>query len=265
MRGGVLAGIGKWGQIGLAGAISSRIGQRGTIFVLRNRHREPEWMDQPGLDPELHQNALAGLGRINAVSRSPAVLWPEIRRLAARLRQPLRMLDLACGGGDVILSLARRAQRHGLNLRLDGCDISPQAIRYAEERARGSGLDYVSFFELDALRQPLPDGYDVIACSLFLHHLSEADARQLLKKMAAAAQHLVLVNDLRRSRTGYALAWAGCRLLSRSPVVHVDGPRSVAAAFTVNELRTLAASSGLANPTVMRRWPQRMLLVWNRE
>jgi 2-polyprenyl-3-methyl-5-hydroxy-6-metoxy-1,4-benzoquinol methylase len=170
------------------------------------------------------------------------------------------MLDVACGGGDAILSLGRWARREGCDLQIDG----PVALRIAEQRARGAGLDRFGFFELDALRQPLPEGYDVIACSLFLHHLSDEDAGQLLKKMAAAARHLVLVSDLRRNAIGYALGWLGCRLLTRSPVVHVDGPRSVAAAFTDGELRALAASSGLAGVTVVRRWPQRMLLVWKR-
>lgn len=236
----------------------------GSITLLTHRKLEPERMDQPGLDPELHQQALAGLQRVNAISGTAGVLWPEIRRLAARLKRPIRMLDVGCGGGDVILSLAGRARRRGLDLRVDGCDISPVALRCAGERARGGGFDRVSFFELDALRQPLPEGYDVIACSLFLHHFSDADAGQLLKKMAAAARHLVLVSDLRRGAAGYALAWLGCRLLTRSPVVHVDGPRSVAAAFTETEFKALAAASGLTGAIVRRRWPQRLLLVWER-
>ena len=222
-------------------------------------------MDQPDLDPELHRQALAGLRRINAISRSAAILWPEIRRLATQRPTPLRMLDIACGGGDVILSLARRAQREGLDLRIDGCDISPLALQCARQRARSAGLDEVSFFERDALQQPLPDAYDVISCSLFLHHLCDEDAGRLLEKMGKAARHLVLVNDLRRSAAAYGMAWLGCRLLTRSPVVHVDGPRSVAAAFTMGEMKALAAASGLAGAAVRRCWPQRMLLVWKRE
>jgi len=48
------------------------------------------------------------------------------------------------------------------------------------------------------------------------------------------------VNDLCRSPLTQALVGLGCRALSRSPVVHVDGPRSARAAWTVAELRELA-------------------------
>ena len=231
---------------------------------INSRRREPELMDQPGLDADLHRQALSGLARVNLLSRSAASLWPEIRNLAQRLSRPIRVLDVASGGGDVALVIARRAARRGLEVRVEGCDLSPVAVAYARERAEGSGVRNVGFFQLDALQSSWPEGYDAVTCSLFLHHLSESDAQRLLQKMAETARHLVLVNDLRRSRTGYALAWLGCRILSRSAVVHNDGPLSVAAAFTMGELRELAMRSGLVGATVIRRWPQRMLLVWKR-
>ena len=86
----------------------------------------------------------------------------------------------------------------------------------------------VRFFNLDVLNEPIPAGYDVVTCSLFLHHLDEADACSFLRKAADAAGRLLLVNDLVRGPVGYLLAWSGCRLLSRSPVVWHDGPVSVA-------------------------------------
>jgi hypothetical protein len=101
-------------------------------------------------------------------------------------------------------------------------------------------------------------------CSLFLHHLSDGDARDLLGKMAQATTRLVLVNDLRRTQLGYALAWWGGRLITRSPIVHVDGPLSVAAAFTTAEALAMAEQSGLGGATIAHRWPQRFLLRWER-
>jgi 2-polyprenyl-3-methyl-5-hydroxy-6-metoxy-1,4-benzoquinol methylase len=230
--------------------------------VLEQRNPQPELMDQPDLDPERHRHALRGLRRINALSGSAGILWPAIADYV-RTRKPnrVRVLDVACGGGDVAVALARRARRQKLDVGVTGCDISPVAVEAARRLAPDGA---VPFFRLDVLREPLPNGYDVIACSLFLHHLSDGDALELLRNMAEAAEGMVLVSDLRRTRTGYGLAWAGCRLLSRSPVVHVDGPRSVAAAFTPDELMALAARAGLAGAQVTRHWPQRMLLTWRR-
>jgi SAM-dependent methyltransferase len=218
-------------------------------------------MDDPDLDPRLHDQALVGLERLNIVSRSAGILWPDIADLARRLApRPVRVLDLACGSGDVAVSLWRRARRAGLDVSVAGCDISPHAVASARERARKAGAD-VAFFTHDVLGSPLPEGYDVLSSSLFLHHLDEGPAVDLLVRMARAAR-LVLINDLERGRMSYVLTWLGCQLLTRSPVVHVDGPRSIEGAFTLTEARVLAARADLEGATVSGRWPCRFLLRW---
>jgi SAM-dependent methyltransferase len=221
-------------------------------------------MDQPGLDVRAHERALRGLGRINRVSRSAAILWPPIAPLArGSVDDSIRVFDLACGGGDVAIALARRAAANGLKVRIEGCDRSEVAVRIANQAAEKAGVP-VRFLRLDALKAPIPEGFDVLACSLFLHHLEDGEAVTLLEKMAGAARRLVLVNDLLRSRLGYVLAWTGCRLLSRSPIVHHDGPSSVRAAFTLGEVHELARRGGLEGASLTCHWPRRFLLRWSR-
>ena len=82
--------------------------------------------------------------------------------------------------------------------------------------------------------------------------------------MAAATRHLVLVNDLARSRFNYCAVWAACRMLSRSPVVRFDGPASVRSAFTPKEALALAERAGLTGATVRGKFPCRYLLSWRR-
>ncbi len=232
---------------------------------LAQRHRQPEWMDQPGIDPAAHSQALEGLRRINAISGAVGSLWAPIRALAQeRSGRPLRVLDLACGGGDNTTALAERARREGLAVRVDGCDLSPQAVAIATRSAEERGLN-TRFFQADALHDSLPDDYDVILCTLFLHHLEEDEAVDLLRRMGGASRCLMLVNDLIRSPLGYGLAWAGCRLLSRSPIVHFDGPVSVQGAFQLQEVRALVAQAGLKGAELRRSWPERYLLSWRRQ
>src|SRR4051812_15913396 len=92
---------------------------------LVRRERIPELMDDPGLDPAEHRLALAGLARINRISRSAAILRPHIRQLArAFAGRPVRILDIATGSGDVPLSLVRWATWAGVRLEAAGCDVS---------------------------------------------------------------------------------------------------------------------------------------------
>jgi SAM-dependent methyltransferase len=231
-----------------------------TFFAsLRQRNKQPEIMDQPGLPAEQHRQALRGLARINWISGSDRILWPALRQLAQVTARPLRVLDIATGGGDVPIRLQERAKRAGLPIEFAGADISSTAIDHA--RQRGAAVD---FFTLDALHAALPTDYDVIISSLFLHHLEAEEAIDLLRRMGRATRSLLLVNDLLRSQPGYWLAWMGTRVLSMSHVVHVDGPLSVAGAFSLAEARQMAEAAGLQDAAVAWRWPFRFLLKWRR-
>ena len=243
--------------------MSSRIEAGPGPGSLAERRRQPEVMDQPDLDPTRHREALRGLARLNAWSGSPRILWPEVRRLARETGGRVTMLDVATGGGDVPVGLARLADRAGVDLDVEGCDRSATALDFARRTAAGAGLA-IPFFERDALDGRPLGSYDVVACSLFLHHLDEDQALELLRRMAQAARRLVLVNDLTRGRPGFALAWAASRVLTGSDVVHVDGPRSVEGAFTRTEAADLARRAGLTGATVQPRFPCRWLLAWRR-
>ncbi|MBX9678929.1 MAG: methyltransferase domain-containing protein [Gemmataceae bacterium] len=233
------------------------------LAAIHVRNLQPEIMDQPDLAAAAHRQALDGLRRINAWSGSARILWSPIQQLARELGRPIRMLDLACGGGDVAIRLAQRAQRTNLPLRILGLDVSDVAVGHASEAAAKAGVS-CNFLRKNAISDELPSDCDVAACSLFLHHLSEFDAICVLRKMSQAARHLVLVNDLVRSRLGWLLAKAGTLLLSRSPVVHVDGPRSVEGAFRIDEVRELARRAGMDDVTIASRFPCRFLLSWSK-
>ena len=218
-------------------------------------------MDDPSLDAHEHRRALAGLTRIHRVSATAAAMWPELLtrgRAARREGRSMRVLDVACGGGDVTVALRRRAIAADVPIRVDGCDLSGVALDRARERTQRAGLD-CDYFAADALTAALPAGYDAMVCSLFLHHLTDEQAAELLRRMAEASE-LVLVSDLVRSSGAWTATWLGTRLLTRSAVVHVDGPRSVEGAFTVREMGLLCERAGLSGARIERVWPMRMLV-----
>ncbi len=199
------------------------------------------------------------------VSRSAATLWPYLATVS-RTIQPtaLHVLDLACGSGDIVMALAERARRVGVPIKCDGCDASPLAVDTAKREARRRGLQSVSFHQRNVLEDQLPSGYHVVTCSLFMHHLTEQQAVDLLRRMAAATSDMLLISDLRRTLVGLAMAWVASRALTRSPVVRVDAIRSVAAAFTESEISRVADCSELHNSRLVRRWPQRWVLSWRK-
>jgi len=231
--------------------------------LLGHRRVQAELMDEPDMGGERHAQALRGLDRINAWSGSARILWPALARLAREERREIDVLDVATGAGDLPIRLWQRARRAGLKMEFHGIDRSVSAVEYARRHALERESE-IRFSTWDALNGGLPGEYDAITCSLFLHHLLDEQAVDLLRRMALAARRLVLVNDLARSAAGLVLAYVGSRVLSRSPTVHVDAVRSVRAAFTAAEVAVLARRAGLEGATVSRWWPCRYLLTWSR-
>src|SRR5262249_32251657 len=153
-------------------------------------------------------------------------------------------LDLASGAGDVAIGLWRRARRDGFAIDVEGWDVSALAVTHAQRRAAACGAR-VRFVQADVLATEIASPFDVVTCSLFLHHLDAGDAMKLMRRMAQGATRLVLINDLRRCARGWLAAYLGTRLLSASRIVHEDGPLSVEGAFSPEEARRLAEEAGL--------------------
>jgi 2-polyprenyl-3-methyl-5-hydroxy-6-metoxy-1,4-benzoquinol methylase len=234
------------------------------ITDVSRRRLQPEIMDQPELDEGRHLHALRSMARINLVSLTSSAFWRPLRALAKELNRPPRVLDVASGGGDVAINLWRRGQRADLKFEIEGCDISPRAAGFAERRAQSQKAP-VHFFVHDVVSQGVPEGYDAVICSLFLHHLEDDQAEGVLRAMEHSANRLVILSDLVRCAPGLALAHLACHALTRCDVVHFDGPRSVEGAFTLAEVRALAKRAGLQNARVKAVWPFRYVLTWHRE
>jgi len=243
---------------------------------LSQRNLVPERMDDPSLPAEEHALALRGLRRINKFSGTMGQFERIVVDLATR--NPKRhwtILDIGCANGENAVRLFQRLSKK-LSVTVVGWDISPYAIEQAEQLRTNLGLSSEQCrFEI---RDALEDGSlvkagenlvetpvaDIVINSLFLHHFEEQQAILLLRRMSELAGIAVVTDDLLRTRFGWVLAKLGCHLLSRSPVVHFDGPQSVKAAFRLEELRRMAEQAGLHSCRMIKHWPERCALIWER-
>lgn len=222
------------------------------------RCRAAELMDDPRLDAEVHAHALRSLNRINQLLCVNRRMYSAVRRLGAP--HPASVLDLGTGGGGFLHHIVRQRGRTEAGL-LIGLDLSTFALGQAREGSDGA----IRVLAADAHRIPLADNsVDVVACSLFLHHFAETEVVEILREAARIARRGIVVSDLSRSRLAFVLTWITTRLVSRSVVFRVDGPRSVRNAFRPGELSELARRAGLVNARVRRRFPFGMMLAWRK-
>ena len=209
-------------------------------------------MDDPQLPRDEHLQALTGLSRLNRVSGVASLMYRQLRLFANAVGdRPLNVLDIASGSGDVPLAWVRWSQRAGRPIQLTMLDISSTAANEQQRRAKQLGVDALSV-QQDCLMTGLPGGFDVVTCSLFMHHLDDHHVFTLLQAMQMASHHGIVVCDLERSRLNLTLVATAARLLSRSPIVHHDASASVRGAYTAREFESLAETA-LARPVRVRR------------
>ncbi len=191
--------------------------------------------------------AAAHLGRLDA-------RWAELV-LREAPRRPLRVLDVATGGGQIPLILARRRPAW----RLWAIDRSPAMLAAGHEavsRAGGEARRMARSFALglavaEARRLPFPDdAFDLVISNSLLHHL--ADPTPVLDEIGRVVDPAgrVLLRDLRRPprllSRGW-IAWNGRRYTGTMRELY---EASVAAAFTASELEIIVRHSALAGASV---------------
>ena len=224
------------------------------------RDLQPEWMDQPGLSEEAHRRALGGLARLNRFTRVAHDMYRQIRhQTAGKSIKRLRVLDVASGSGDLPIQWLRWSKRDGLDWQVCALDLRSTAVLEQQTKAKQANVSLRSV-RSDCIRDPLPDGFDIVTNSLFMHHLQDNQAIHLIRSMMHAARVGVLICDLERSRWNLRLVNAAARVLTRSEIVHHDADRSVRAAYRTGEFARLATAA-CASKTVPRRlFPCRFLL-----
>jgi ubiquinone/menaquinone biosynthesis C-methylase UbiE len=168
------------------------------------------------------------------------------------------VLDVGSGAGDVPLALVRDGARRGVQVHVTCLDHSEQMLAIAR-RATGSD-PALSFVRADGGALPFPDGaFDVVTCTLALHHFDPDGARALLRELRRVARVSPVVCDLRRSPTAFAATWLWSRT-SRNRLTRHDAPLSVRRAYTPAEALALARDAGWRAPRVRREPFFRMTL-----
>lgn len=209
------------------------------------RRQLAERMDQPDQDPHLLAEDLRNLEVLNRLFGGRGAVLRRARPLLARVPPgtTLHVLDLASGAGDLCRTLVDECRRRKVAVRLCSLDVHPQIQAYARTRG-GKGYPEIRYVRGDARRLPFPDRtFDLVTCTLALHHFAEADAARVLAEMRRVTRRWAVVSDLSRSPQAYAGVWFATRFMA-NPITRFDGPVSVLRAYTGSELRSMAAAAG---------------------
>jgi 2-polyprenyl-3-methyl-5-hydroxy-6-metoxy-1,4-benzoquinol methylase len=188
----------------------------------------PEWMDG---DCSYHEfrACLRSLEQVNRwlLGYRPTLAWLE--RLPREPREPLHIVDVGSGGGDLLRQIAAWARRRGVAVRLTGIDLNPYAARAAAEFSPME--PDIAWVTADALLYRPEKPIDVVVSSLLTHHLENQEIIAFLRWMDEAAQVGWFINDLQRSLWSCRMFEWVAAAVGWHPFVRHDGPVSFRRAF----------------------------------
>ncbi|HYJ06165.1 MAG TPA: methyltransferase domain-containing protein [Chthoniobacterales bacterium] len=202
-------------------------------------------MDRPQpVSPELVSD-LRNLRQLNRHFGSYALIEHFLRRWILPGTK-MRVLDLATGSGDIPRLVVDYARKVGATVTVDAIDRQTSTL----EIARNLSADYreISFVEGDVLSFGKRGAtYDLVLCSLALHHFEEEAAVRLLERCRELSNKYVLVSDLRRGVLASVGVYLLTALIFRDPMTRNDGRLSAARAFSLGEFKMLAERAGWEN------------------
>jgi SAM-dependent methyltransferase len=209
------------------------------MLWLRNRSIRPELLDH-AREQDARSN-LADIVRLNRQFGGHQVILRMLERVAGR-GDVFSMLDVGAASGDtarLVRQNYRRAQVVSLDL-------------HAQNLAGAPSPKTVG----DAFRLPFREGaFEFVFCSLFLHHFPDDEVVALLREMHRVARKALLICDLERHVLSWAFFPATWPLFRWHWITMHDGPVSVRAAFTREELGGLAARAGIGPVEARRHRP----------
>jgi SAM-dependent methyltransferase len=179
----------------------------------------------------------------------PSVLLPELPELSARLANGGTILELGCGAGAGLISLAKAFPQ----CTVTGLDPDPTSIALARERIETAGLtEHVHAEEMRGEDLTSEDAFDFIYTQISLHEMDDArivlaNARRALKEGGT-----LLITEIRGAERmeecegPYNAVLSYIDLFYEIPQAVAKGGHGVGF-FTGAEIEEMAAGAGLGS------------------
>ncbi len=181
----------------------------------------------------------------------PTLAW--LNRLPLDRNGPVHILDVGCGGGDLLRKIADWARKRDVAVKLTGIDLNPYAAKAAAEATpKALGIEWVTGNALEFCpKTPV----DIVVSSLMAHHLEEEQIIALLRWMEVTARVGWFINDLERSERNCRLFQWVEKMAGWHRFVRHDGPVSFRRAFVDEDwVRLLTAAEVPRIATSVEHW-----------
>lgn len=227
---------------------------------LSYRSYQEEIMDDFSDNSKSLYLALKELDIINQYLGGNQITLSAVKKMLLKNpRRVWKIVDLGCGSGEMLLKIAKWCRKKRIDVELIGIDANANVVSYAQKHCEQ--YPEITFQSQDILSDSFSvKDYDIVLCTLFLHHFTDEQLIGLFQKFTNKGQKLI-VNDLHRHWFAYYAIKILTRLFSKSSMVQNDACLSVWRAFKKTELKALLKKAGIKQYQLGWRWAFRWKLI----
>lgn len=219
--------------------------------MFKERSNEPEIMDDLSISGEIIGKTLREISSINHLLGGNSISMQVFRKMV-KGRKSVKLVDLGCGSGDIMVLMADHCRKNGIEASFVGIDANPYIVEYAQQNT--AAYPEITYECVDVLDENFSTkGFDIVHCCLFLHHFTNEQLEHLLG-IFQLAEAQVIINDLHRHSLAYWSIKILTTVFSRSYMVRYDAAVSVKRGFKKGELVELLARLKITNYSLRWKW-----------
>ena len=228
------------------------------------RTNQSEIMDDFDMKGEVLRDALDKIAKINQLLGGNKLTLEGVKNILKQNpnQEKITIVDVGCGNGDMLRTLADYADNNGIKLELIGIDANQFTVDYAQKlSSQYPNISYRCEDVFDKVFENLH--YDIVLCTLTLHHFKEDEIIKLLNVFKTNAKLGIVINDLQRSNISYRLFQGLCFVFGLNDMSREDGLVSILRGFKKPELEQFSKKLQLKNYSIDWKWAFRYQWIIN--
>jgi len=153
----------------------------------------------------------------------------------------------------MLRNLADYGIKNNFNFRLIGIDANNFTINHAQNLSKK--YSNISYRCEDIFNEVFAElKYDIVLCTLTLHHFKEDEILQLMTVFNDNSRIGIVINDLQRSTLAYRLFQALCFVFRLNAMSREDGLVSILRGFKKKELVNFSKKLKFNNYKIQWKW-----------
>lgn len=216
-----------------------------------------EFMDDPDCDLEMLYATYNQFEAVNKLIGGWKQIYKNIIHPALlSAGSDATILDIGCGGGDIIRMINTFCTEDNLEVHFTGIEPDNRAIKYIGTQPWPDNFTFLNTNSKELARQHRK--FTVVISNHLIHHLTEKELNTVCADAELLTNEIVIFSDIERSDIGYLFFRTIAPLLFRNSFIVADGIRSIRRSYRKDELQRQLPQGWNVN----RQFPFRLLATY---